>query len=1296
MVVDIEVDKIRSSAQTSAQRSNANFTSQFLSGTQAADFLSKEQSRIFANDAQARVGQFSRETDVSFLRGVLSKEKNLNFGGPQMEFIRRTVEDQGVGRIESMIRRREMSGVMEVKLGKSELNDVFESIGVKGGVNAFSGQATTMPKDASVLKNLLGTGDTSEQSRIVEEIKADLAKGFNSDIKSTGTLSTTFTRKLEEPDAVTLTELLDLRKEQARVLQEQILAERKNLSIQIAQQNIQADIQEKMQLIQRNIRNRSIESENNILNLRGETETRKSFASFASSSPIFKTFGSTSEEDKRQSSIRRKIFDEDMKVRKAEALNTFKREAQRLLSEKNVVDALNNLSQTIEGQLKFAESEGSQVQQGGATVNIPGGGGGGASGAGAGAGKGGGNLALPIASPANEKILKEINEAGSDITRLSADRDVVKKTLNSREGTVAAQDEKIDQLTKAIKAFQVVQGGAQQFMPKATNSKHSRAAENRTKTAQSRLRRAKMDAEQLAKDAGQDLLLKPKRVQVSRGNARNPAVYKSVPRTTQEIIAGLIKTRNETKDQQEVSRGKVAESGTELLNLNNKIDARRQAVVDLEKKLDQDIQEIDTRLKGEKEVIQEAVKAGKIEPISLEATKTLLQNVMASGDLEAARSVAENGLKEYIEANPNSVIAEQAEELGLIFQGLSDGIKRAENAFNVDEAKRRIEEFNKNLDFTSYSSSAFNELESIRTTNIRAASGANIMDKVVDQENRQRNFDIINQDPTSTNAEKARAKASLNEFTIGTQSQRDQMFNFRQQLGTKNQQLLLAEEKKATAKTEDEKSLAKAEIESLEAAITELDQSMLTLAGQMERTTPRDKGFLSEFSENTSMGLQLGFAEIEEQSEQIYTRLGRDLPMLFRDGLVDAMQAALDGSQSLEDSFRQIGISLLQNIQKAFLTSASNRITGAVGSIFGLDGMAAGGMVNGGSGTRDDVPAMLMGGEYVIKKSAVQKYGVNFLENLNNGSLAGYAEGGAVLNIGSPMVAEREKYTDKSKYGNVTRYKTKQAGIGISSQLTGYAIANDRSIQKYFRDQETQFNQDLTTKKQEEARKKQKEYEKKVKKNSIWNMILGIAGSALIGKAVQWGTNKFKGTDFYKNRMSKRADKAMAEQGYVQVSGRSVASAFPKPSEANAFRSQVAKVHKEQGWKAAHGLLQDTGIGGNLDKDGFYLRNKGGGVPTRLTGGEYVMSPSAVKTYGSSLMQGLNSGSVPSPSSSGQGQSSQTNTVTHGDVNISINVDNSGSSSDGADLNSAEFASKVKSAVMNVIAQEKRVGGSLR
>jgi len=62
-----------------------------------------------------------------------------------------------------------------------------------------------------------------------------------------------------------------------------------------------------------------------------------------------------------------------------------------------------------------------------------------------------------------------------------------------------------------------------------------------------------------------------------------------------------------------------------------------------------------------------------------------------------------------------------------------------------------------------------------------------------------------------------------------------------------------------------------------------------------------------------------------------------------------------------------------------------------------------------GSGTKDDVPAMLMKGEFVLKKSAVEKYGKKFLYMLNMGllnfdsSVSKFANGGFVNNITNAM-----------------------------------------------------------------------------------------------------------------------------------------------------------------------------------------------------------------------------------------------------------------------------------------------------
>ena len=100
---------------------------------------------------------------------------------------------------------------------------------------------------------------------------------------------------------------------------------------------------------------------------------------------------------------------------------------------------------------------------------------------------------------------------------------------------------------------------------------------------------------------------------------------------------------------------------------------------------------------------------------------------------------------------------------------------------------------------------------------------------------------------------------------------------------------------------------------------------------------------------------------------------------------------------------------------------------------------------------------------------------------------------------------------------------------------------------------------------------------------------------------------------------------------------------------------------------------------------------QGGMVKAALSGGEYVVNPQAVQAIGTSTLSRINNGSLNSAGSGGGTQ------VTHGDVNVTINVASDGTtSSSGGQMGDKEFASKVKGAVLNVIKNEKRQGGSLR
>lgn len=64
------------------------------------------------------------------------------------------------------------------------------------------------------------------------------------------------------------------------------------------------------------------------------------------------------------------------------------------------------------------------------------------------------------------------------------------------------------------------------------------------------------------------------------------------------------------------------------------------------------------------------------------------------------------------------------------------------------------------------------------------------------------------------------------------------------------------------------------------------------------------------------------------------------------------------------------------------------------GRASGVARKASGGFINSGQGGVDDVPALLMKGEYVLNRNAVGKIGVSNLNKLNSGKIARFAKGG--------------------------------------------------------------------------------------------------------------------------------------------------------------------------------------------------------------------------------------------------------------------------------------------------------------
>lgn len=158
-----------------------------------------------------------------------------------------------------------------------------------------------------------------------------------------------------------------------------------------------------------------------------------------------------------------------------------------------------------------------------------------------------------------------------------------------------------------------------------------------------------------------------------------------------------------------------------------------------------------------------------------------------------------------------------------------------------------------------------------------------------------------------------------------------------------------------------------------------------------------------------SFGVKEARAGMRDEVNQFGSDFGKTATTGFKDALVGAMDAATSATGNLRDALLNVALDFANSLKKAALNNLANiivggggsggggaisSIVGAIGNFFTGGKKAAGGLITGGSGSKDDVPTLLMGGEYVVNKKAVNAYGRNFFESLNNGSVGQMAQGG--------------------------------------------------------------------------------------------------------------------------------------------------------------------------------------------------------------------------------------------------------------------------------------------------------------
>ena len=1334
----MEIDKIETKSSIDRQSVVANFASQFMDPQKSADFMGTQQTSILEKEVALTLRQFTRESSAMMMKDIKQRGKTLNLMPSQVESLINLVEKEGNPGVQRMINKREVEGKYQLKLDQEDISFILKTAGLGADGSGVAGIS-----DTRKLSSVLGTSDKTQQLGIIGDLQQNL-----NEVRKTGTLDVRFEKELTDENARILQELLDDRAVQKEILQAQIQAQKEALEMQIKQNTIQTEIQTNLEAIRIRASNRAQQRDIDMMDQQMSTQQSISRLEF-SRSDKFRGFTSDEQENKRQADIRKKIFNEEFKLQKQQDLNSFKMEAARLLSEKTLVDSLNNLSSVIKEEMGSNEespssnqpSLSSQAKDSSKTTTRE---------RGAAAkqwldnfAKTGQDMMDPSKTGTTERgaaakqWLDNFAKTGQDMsdspktvnpTRGSAAKQWLNNFAKTQQQNVQPQNAAKNLMQNSGASTSTNIKPAPPFVPEnETNKAIQRQILQRTdkkKDLTSQLRIAEKNisrissardlsskqiiplsealdaltplkfsdgteiesnlgkAERILKDAGhggrlttlkKDIEgrsgLRAFSARVSQGG--DQGVYESELR--QRLSAEVTRKTNVFKQRQESMQAFVQQR-QELIR---QIEEENQAIEELESQKIETVNELPSSI--EKQKIN-------LEKFSLRKTEIAMLNIDDAKSLDSASQSLDSILQEAKNNNASEGLIATIQSMKLLVEKTKKGQQAIAESFKLQEAQRNVDDFLGTLNFNNYAGSSLDQFRDLETNfDVRAQAGANAFQNAVNQVQREKSYDVVMQDPTATNLEKAEARLAKNAVTFGTKEQRDRMSSFIDQRAQKVSQLADANFNK------DE-----AQILTLEAELTELNDNMEKLALSMERSVSRDQPAFKSFSSDFKDGLQAGFADVEARSEGIYSRLGRDLPNAFHQGMVDAMQAAIMQSENMGDVLNNIGLSFLSIIQRAFLESAASRMMG----IFGFN---SGGYVTGGSGVKDDVPAMLTGGEYVMRRSAVEKYGTHFMHNLNQGMVPGFNEGGMVgLDIKGPRAAVREEYEDKNDYGSVTRYRVKRAERGIDQRLSGYAIANDREIQKYFRDQENQFNEDLGTKRQEEYRKnyekavkereRKMEQQKKENNKKMWkNMLLGIAGAALLsyglGKAGKW----WKGTKMGQDRFKSGAQKQMKKDGFVTVKG---SNSFKDMSPADEFQAKAFynRMNQAEGPIVTSNELNKAGIPAKVGPQKIkWEGNEGGQVPSLLNAGEYVVRPEAVQAYGTSMLNRINSGSAGSYS----GESAGTK-ITHGDVNITINVAGEGTASSSSQMGDREFASKVKGAVLNVIKNEKRQGGALR
>jgi TP901 family phage tail tape measure protein len=367
-----------------------------------------------------------------------------------------------------------------------------------------------------------------------------------------------------------------------------------------------------------------------------------------------------------------------------------------------------------------------------------------------------------------------------------------------------------------------------------------------------------------------------------------------------------------------------------------------------------------------------------------------------------------------------------------------------------------------------------------------------------------------------------------------------------------------------------------------------------------------------DFNKALNKAIGAEFSYNATQARKDFSDLTLGSVKTFKAGVKSAFSEAIKGTSSLREAFKNVFDNVLNNILDKSISIGVESLFGSFGKRDGglIQKFARGGMVAGGSGVKDDVPAFLQSGEYVIRKSSVNKYGSDFLDTINRGGISQFQNGGRAFN---------QTLRNEFVYGGDNLKRPTSGSFNRDSRLSAFAITDSNNpMAQLALEREEVFNQyqaELAA--YEEQKKAAMAAFKKQQKTTI---IKGIISAALAyaGKKIAEGAPQTGTANGQPATLSGQADDGLAKGGLIKAFAR-----------------------------------------GGMNRDN---------VPALLMGGEYVINKQSVDKYGVNFFDGINKGRLPrfqeggavGMAESAGGGSPLNNT---NNFSININIDQSGTAS---------------------------------